>query len=76
MLAFFGSEMKELKSKLSYRLFECNWMEQTKVCKKNLLILMGLLNKPREIIICKLYPLNLETFNAVSTKSIENKWNI
>ncbi|KAJ6638083.1 hypothetical protein Bhyg_10816, partial [Pseudolycoriella hygida] len=30
MLAYFGNEIKELRCKLLYCLFECNWTEQTK----------------------------------------------
>lgn len=83
MLAYFGNEMKELRNTLSYCLFECNWIEQTMICKGNILILMELLNKPREIIIGKLYPLNLETAlkvmerNFIFLKMVRTlKWSI
>lgn len=75
VLAYLGNEIKDSSSKLSHCLFECNWVGQTESCKSRILILMALLQQPREIIIGKLYPLNLQTFTAVSnTKKLIRKF--
>lgn len=66
---YFGNEIELNSGGLSYCLFESNWMEQTKSCQKNIIILMEVLKKPQQLVIAKLYPLNLETFISVNHNS-------
>lgn len=66
MLMYFGNEIKLESDQLSYSLFESNWIDKPKATNVDMIILTEILKQPQELIICKLYPLNLETFRAVS----------
>ncbi len=60
-----GNKIMESSDRLSYCLFESDWISQSPKCKKCIVIMAEALKKPQEIIVCKLYPLNLQTFTAV-----------
>lgn len=62
---YFGNEIKLSSNRLSYSMFECNWTEQTEKSKKYLLIMGEILKNPQELVVGKLYRLDLETFTSV-----------
>lgn len=61
----YGNGIKLSSDRLTYSLFESNWMEQTKSVKKCMIIFSEVLKLPHELQIGKLYPLNIQTFTAV-----------
>lgn len=66
MVMFCGNEIKVSSDRLSYCLYECNWLERSKVCKNTIITLTEALKQPKELVVGKLYPLNLNTFTSVS----------
>lgn len=66
MITHFGNEIKLSSDRLSYSLFESDWMEQSNSCQKCIVILAEIVKQPHELVIWKLYPLNLKTFTSVS----------
>lgn len=66
MTMYFGNEIKLSSNRLSYCLFECNWIDQSHSCKKCFIILTEFIRRPHEMIIGGLYPLNLQTYTRVS----------
>jgi len=66
MVMYFGNEIELSSGQLSYCLFECNWIDQSQSFKKYIIILMEVFKQPQQLVICKLYPLNLDTFTKVS----------
>ncbi len=66
ILMFIGNEIKVSSTKLIYCLFELDWMGQTETCKRMMTILAEALKQHKLIMVAKLYPLSLETFNRVS----------
>jgi len=68
MVMYFGNEIKVSRSRLSYCFFESNWIEQSALYKQCVIIIMEVLKQPQELVILKLYPLNLKTFSSVSYK--------
>ncbi len=68
MVMYLGNEIQLSSDELSYCLYESNWIEQTQSCKKCITILMERLKRPQELIVGKLYPLNLLTFTSVCVK--------
>lgn len=66
MVMYFGNEIKFYYSKLIYCLFESNWIDQLKSIKDDIIILTEVLKQPQELVILKLYPMNLDTFTSVS----------
>lgn len=66
---YLGNEIKLHSDGLSYCLFESNWIDDSKYCGKIIIIFTALLKKPQEIVIAKLYPLNLQTYTRVSLYS-------
>lgn len=66
VVMYLGNEMILSSDRLSYCLFESNWIEQTHLCKKDIVVMTEVLKKPKELLIGKLYPLNLNTFSSVS----------
>lgn len=65
MIAYFGNEIEQASSRLTYALFESNWTGQSESFKSCLVILAEVLKRPQRIIVFKLYPLNLTTFTSV-----------
>lgn len=68
VLLYLGNEITLSTDALSYCLYASNWMEQTQSCKRSIFIVMERLKQPQELIVGKLYPLNLETFTSVSRR--------
>lgn len=66
MVTYLGNEIKLASNRLMYSLFESNWIEHSELCKNYIIILTEFLKKPTELVVGKLYPLNMETFNRVS----------
>jgi len=62
----YGNEIKLSSERLTYSVFESNWMEQTKSFKMCMIIFAEVSKQPHELLIGKLYPLNLQTFTSVS----------
>ncbi len=73
-----GNKIMESSDRLSYCLFESDWIPQSPESKKCIVIMAEALKQPQEIVICKLYPLNLETFTSVrqtiDIHSLEMAW--
>nr|QGW45424.1 odorant receptor 51 [Bradysia odoriphaga] len=68
-LMYLGNEIMVSSDRLSYCLFESNWIEQTQSCKRNILILVECLKQPQQIIVCKLFPLTLESFSIIVNRA-------
>lgn len=62
---YLGNEIKLSSDRLSYCLFESDWIGQTEVCKKHIVIMIEFLKQPQELIVGKLYPMDLKTFTSV-----------
>lgn len=62
----YGNGIKLSSNRLTYSLFESNWIGQTKSFKKSMIIFSEVSQQPHELLIGKLYPLNLQTFTSVS----------
>ena len=62
---YLGNEIKFHSGQLSHCLYLSNWTEQNEADKKLMIVFSEFLTQPHELIIAKLYPLNLETFTTV-----------
>nr|QGW45383.1 odorant receptor 10 [Bradysia odoriphaga] len=65
MITFFGNEILVSSDRLSYCLFESNFVNQTESVKKLIIIFGEYLKQPHQLTICNLYPLTLETFTRI-----------
>ncbi len=65
MILYFGNEIKLGSDRLSYHLFESDWMDRPQSIKRNVIIFGEFLMQPTQLIVLKLYPLTLETFTRV-----------
>lgn len=65
MITYFGNEIMLSSDRLSYSLFESNWIEQPQSNKKLVIIFGEYLKKPCELVVGKVYPLTLVTFTRV-----------
>lgn len=63
---YLGNQIELSSDGLSYCWFQSLWTEQTQSCKKNILIMTEALRRPKQVVVGKLYPLNLKTFTSVS----------
>ncbi|XP_037049666.1 odorant receptor 94b-like [Bradysia coprophila] len=61
---YLANNITVASDRLSYCLFESNWIERTESCKRYVLILGEVLRQPQELIILT-YPMNLETFMTI-----------
>nr|QGW45434.1 odorant receptor 61 [Bradysia odoriphaga] len=66
---YLANEMMLSVDRLSYSLFESNWIVQTQSCKRNIIIMMEYLKQPRSFVVGKLFPMNIETFIAIVKRS-------
>lgn len=64
---YLANDIDVASDKLSYRLFESGWIGQPKSCIKCLLILGETVRHSQQLVILKIYPMNLETFIVVRT---------
>ncbi|XP_037041156.1 odorant receptor 94b-like isoform X3 [Bradysia coprophila] len=69
MITYFGNDIKLYSSRLTYSLFECNWVEQPLATKKCILVFGEYLKRSHEVLIGKLYPLTLDTFVRILNSS-------
>lgn len=65
MVSYFGNEIKLKSDRLSYSLFESNWIDQPQSTKRCVIIFAELLKQQHELIVGKIYPLTLQTFTRV-----------
>ncbi|XP_044270428.1 odorant receptor Or1-like [Tribolium madens] len=65
MYSWFGNEVKMKSSKVSYALFECEWIDFSQNVKKDLLFFIMRLQKPVELSAFNLFYLTLETFMKI-----------
>ncbi|XP_037028512.1 odorant receptor 94b-like [Bradysia coprophila] len=65
VVMYFGNEIKYHYSQLIYCLFESDWINQLDTVKRNIIILTEVLKQPQDLVILKLYPMNLETFTSI-----------
>ncbi|XP_037041517.1 odorant receptor 94b-like [Bradysia coprophila] len=69
MITYFGNEIKLYSSRLTYSLFESNWVDQPLATKKCIIVFGEYLKRSDEMLIGKLYPLTLETFVRILNSS-------
>lgn len=65
VVLYLSDEITVASAELMYCVFEANWIGQPKAVVQNLIVLAEVLKKPHELIILKLYTMNLATFTAV-----------
>ncbi|XP_037041485.1 odorant receptor 23a-like [Bradysia coprophila] len=65
MITFFGNEIQVSSDRLSYCLFESNFVDQTDSVKKLIVIFGEYLKQPHQLTIGNLYPLTLDTFTRI-----------
>lgn len=70
MVTYLGNQIKLSSNRLSYCLFQSNWIEQSKPTRKCIITLTEVLKQPQVLVIWKLYPLDLQTFTSVSLSLI------
>lgn len=63
------NEITVASDELRYCVFECNWIGQSKMVVKNLVMLTEVLKRPQHLIVSKLFPMNLTTFTSVKDRS-------
>ena len=68
MITYLGNEIMLSSDRLSYCLFESDWVDQPQSTKKIIIIFGEFLKQPHQLVIGKLYPLTLETFTRVGWK--------
>lgn len=66
MITHYGDEIKLASDRLSYRLYESNWIDRSQLVQKSVLIFGDFLMRPKQLIVLKLFPLSMETFTDVS----------
>lgn len=64
-ISHFGNEIVMASDRLSYSLFESDWLEQPILTKKCMIIFGEHLKKPQTLLVGKIYPMDLETFTKV-----------
>ncbi len=65
VVMYLGNEIMLSSDELTHCLYASNWIDQTESCKKCVIILMERLKRPQELIVGKIYPINLLMFNTV-----------
>lgn len=63
---YLGNEIMLASDRLSYCLFESDWIIQTEQCKEHMIILVEYLKRPRRFVVGKLFSVDLEMFTTVS----------
>ncbi|XP_037040974.1 odorant receptor 30a-like [Bradysia coprophila] len=64
LVMYLANDITVTSDRLSYCLFESNWIEQTQSCKKHVLIMGEVLKQPQQLVVL-IYPMNLETFMTI-----------
>ncbi|XP_037049712.1 odorant receptor 33b-like isoform X2 [Bradysia coprophila] len=75
MITYLGNEILVSSDRLTYSLFESNWVEQPQSTKTCMLIFAEYSKEPHQLLVAKLYPLTLETFRRI-LKSAYSLFNI
>ncbi|XP_037044050.1 odorant receptor 43a-like [Bradysia coprophila] len=65
MVMYLANEIKLSSDDLSRCLYNSNWIEQTQSCKRCVIILGERFKQPQELVVGKIYPLNLLTFTSI-----------
>lgn len=68
---YLANEIKIESDRLTYSLFESNWMDQSESTKKYVLILCEMIKRPQQLVVF-VYPMNLEKFTSVSSVHVIN----
>lgn len=68
MIMYFGSEINLASDRLSYFLFESEWVDRSVSVQKHVVMFGEFLKQPHQLVIMKIYPLTLETFKRVMFK--------
>ncbi|XP_037040976.1 putative odorant receptor 71a [Bradysia coprophila] len=64
LIMYLANDITVASDRLSYCLFESNWIEQTESCKKYVVIMGEVLKQPQQLVVL-IYPMNLETFMTI-----------
>nr|QGW45433.1 odorant receptor 60 [Bradysia odoriphaga] len=64
LVMYLANDITVASDRLSYCLFESNWIEQTESCKKYVVIMGEVLKKPQQLMVL-IYPMNLATFMRI-----------
>lgn len=70
MITSLSNEIKLSSDRLSYSLFESEWVDQSSLTKENVLTFSGLLKQSHVVVVGKIYPLTLELFSKVNFSSV------
>ncbi len=65
IIMYLANEITEESDRLSYCLFESNWIDQPEYTKKCVIIMCEMIRSPQQLVVF-IYPMNLETFTSVS----------
>ena len=65
-IMFFGNEVLLESGKLSYCIYQSNWISRAQSIKKFIMAFTELVRNPIKVSVLKLYPLTLVTFGQVS----------
>lgn len=65
MVMYLGNEIYLSSNRLSYSLFESNWIDQPQIIKKFFILFAETIKAPHVVVVAKVYPLTLETFAKV-----------
>ncbi len=65
IVLYLGNEITISSSELMYCVFESDWIWQSEAMVMDFIILTEVLKKPQQLIILKVYPMNLDTFTSV-----------
>ncbi|XP_037032438.1 uncharacterized protein LOC119071566 [Bradysia coprophila] len=68
LVMYLANDITLASDRLSYCLFESNWIEQTESCKKYVLIMGEVLKQPQQLAVL-IYPMNLETFMTIINRA-------
>ncbi|XP_037039744.1 putative odorant receptor 71a [Bradysia coprophila] len=69
MITYFGNEILVTSGRLSFSLFEADWVDQPPSTTKCIIIFGEYLRQSHQLLIGRLYPLTLETFTRILKSS-------
>ncbi|XP_037911476.1 odorant receptor 33b-like isoform X3 [Hermetia illucens] len=69
LYCYFGDELVVESSQITDAIYSCNWMDQDKMFKKNLLVFMQSTQEGMTIVAGGIFPVNLTTFVSVLKSS-------
>lgn len=80
LICMFGQEVMSEYDQLSHQLYSSNWLaiiaaskrNEPKSCHKILIMFMEMLKHDQQIMIGKVFPLNLRTFTSVSQLNLRH----